>query len=150
MKFSVTIDRDEDGVWIVECPAISGCVSQGATKDEARANIGEAIKLSLEVRGRAIVDHRNAPDQGCRLMPSSLPVLSGRQVVQIFVALGWHVARQRGSDIPNHKATVSLPDHKKVAKGALRTARAAQLDPCSRSREKRGQTRMALTLGSSI
>jgi predicted RNase H-like HicB family nuclease len=50
MKFSVTIDRDEDGVWIVECPAIPGCVSQGATKDEARANIGEAIKLSLEVR----------------------------------------------------------------------------------------------------
>jgi predicted RNase H-like HicB family nuclease len=50
MKFSVTIDRDEDGVWIVECPAIPGCVSQGATKDEALANIGEAIKLCLEVR----------------------------------------------------------------------------------------------------
>ena len=50
MKFSVTIDRDEDGVWIVECPAIPGCVSQGATKDEALANITEAIKLCLEVR----------------------------------------------------------------------------------------------------
>ena len=50
MKFSVTIDRDEDGVWIVECPAIPGCVSQGATKDEALANIAEAIKLCLEVR----------------------------------------------------------------------------------------------------
>lgn len=46
----MTIDRDEDGVWIVECPAIPGCVSQGATKDEAVANIGEAIKLCLEVR----------------------------------------------------------------------------------------------------
>jgi predicted RNase H-like HicB family nuclease len=50
MKFSVTIDRDEDGVWIVECPAIPGCVTQGATKDEALANITEAIKLCLEVR----------------------------------------------------------------------------------------------------
>ena len=50
MKFNVTVDRDEDGVWIVECPAIPGCVSQGATKDEALANIGEAIKLCLEVR----------------------------------------------------------------------------------------------------
>ena len=50
MKFSVTIDRDEVAVWIVECPAIPGCVSQGATKDEALANIGEAIKLCLEVR----------------------------------------------------------------------------------------------------
>jgi len=29
MKLNVTIDRDEDGVWIVECPSIPGCVSQG-------------------------------------------------------------------------------------------------------------------------
>lgn len=50
MKFIVMIDRDEDGIWVVECPAIPGCVSQGATKDEALANIAEAIKLCLEVR----------------------------------------------------------------------------------------------------
>lgn len=50
MKFPVTIDRDEDGVWIVECPSIPGCVSQGATKDEALANIQDAIKGCLEVR----------------------------------------------------------------------------------------------------
>ncbi|WP_084022373.1 type II toxin-antitoxin system HicB family antitoxin [Chlorobaculum limnaeum] len=50
MKFSVTIDRDEDGVWIAECPSIPGCVSQGATKDEALENIKEAIQLCLEVR----------------------------------------------------------------------------------------------------
>ena len=35
MTFTVTIDRDEDGVWVVGCPAIPGCVSQGKTKDEA-------------------------------------------------------------------------------------------------------------------
>ena len=50
MIFNVTIDRDEDGVWIVECPSISGCVSQGETKDEALENIKEAIQLCLEVR----------------------------------------------------------------------------------------------------
>ncbi|MBK1707387.1 type II toxin-antitoxin system HicB family antitoxin [Halochromatium glycolicum] len=50
MKFSVTIDRDEDGAWIAECPSIPGCVSQGATKDEALDNIKEAIQLCLEVR----------------------------------------------------------------------------------------------------
>ncbi len=33
MKFLVNIDRDEDGVWIVDCPSIPGCVSQGITKD---------------------------------------------------------------------------------------------------------------------
>ena len=50
MKLSVTIDRDEDGVWVVECPAIPGCVSQGKTKAVALANIKEAIALCLEVR----------------------------------------------------------------------------------------------------
>ena len=50
MIFNVTIDRDEDGVWIVECPAIPGCVSQGATKEEALENVKEAIALCLEVR----------------------------------------------------------------------------------------------------
>ena len=50
MKFNVTIDRDEDGVWVVECPAIPGCVSQGATKEEALENIKDAIALCLEVR----------------------------------------------------------------------------------------------------
>ena len=50
MKFPVTIDREEDGVWIVECPAIRGCVSQGKTKDEALENIRDAIRLSPEVR----------------------------------------------------------------------------------------------------
>jgi predicted RNase H-like HicB family nuclease len=50
MKLSVTIDRDEDGVWVVECPAIPGCVSQGKTKEQAIKNIQEAIALCLEVR----------------------------------------------------------------------------------------------------
>lgn len=50
MKFPVTLDRDEDGVWVVECPSIPGCVSQGSTKQEALTNIEEAIRLCLEVR----------------------------------------------------------------------------------------------------
>ena len=50
MKFNVTVDRDEDGVWVVECPAIPGCVSQGETKDKALDSIREAIALCLEVR----------------------------------------------------------------------------------------------------
>jgi Uncharacterized conserved protein len=50
MIFNVTIERDEDGVWIVECPSIPGCVSQGVTKAEAIENIKDAIKVCLEVR----------------------------------------------------------------------------------------------------
>ena len=50
MKFNITLDRDEDGVWIVECPAIPGCISQGETREAAIENIREAIQACLEVR----------------------------------------------------------------------------------------------------
>ncbi len=50
MKFTITVARDEDGMFIAECPAIPGCVSQGKTEDEAQRNIQEAIKECLEVR----------------------------------------------------------------------------------------------------
>ena len=50
MKFITTLDRDEDGVWVAECPSIPGCVSQGESKQEALENVREAIALCLEVR----------------------------------------------------------------------------------------------------
>ena len=50
MEFVITLEQDEDGVWVAECPAIPGCVSQGATQDEAVDSIREAIRLCLEVR----------------------------------------------------------------------------------------------------
>lgn len=50
MKFVVTVDRDEDGAFVAECPAIPGCVSQGPTEKEALENIQDAIRQCLEVR----------------------------------------------------------------------------------------------------
>ena len=50
MKFLVTVTQDEDGMYIVDCPSIPGCVSQGKTPEEAERNIQEAIQLCLEVR----------------------------------------------------------------------------------------------------
>lgn len=40
----VIIYPGEDGYWVVECPSLPGCVSQGLTKEEAVANIKEAIR----------------------------------------------------------------------------------------------------------
>lgn len=39
----VILSKDEDGVWIAECPSLKGCNSQGQTKEEALSNIKEAI-----------------------------------------------------------------------------------------------------------
>jgi len=50
MKFMVTIERDEDGRFVAECPSIPGCVSQGKNEQEAVVNIKDAIKQCLEVR----------------------------------------------------------------------------------------------------
>jgi predicted RNA binding protein YcfA (HicA-like mRNA interferase family) len=56
---------------------------------------------------------------------ASLPVLSGREVVKTFESLGWKVARQSSSHIIMTKegemVTLSVPDHKEVAKGTLRS-----------------------------
>jgi predicted RNase H-like HicB family nuclease len=48
MKFRVTIQRDEDGIYVAEAPALPGCVSQGATRSEALNNVREAVALYLE------------------------------------------------------------------------------------------------------
>lgn len=43
--------RGEDGMWIAECPSLPGCISQGATRAEAIANIKEAIEGWIETMG---------------------------------------------------------------------------------------------------
>lgn len=50
MKFTITITRDEDGMFIAECASIPGCISQGKTEEEAQLNIQDAIKQTLAVR----------------------------------------------------------------------------------------------------
>lgn len=57
-------------------------------------------------------------------MPA-LPVVSGREAVGAFESFGWTVARQSSSHIimthPDHMVTLSVPDHREVAKGTLRS-----------------------------
>ena len=48
MKFRVLLQQDDDGVMVAEVPALPGCISQGATRDEALSNIREAIAGYLD------------------------------------------------------------------------------------------------------
>jgi len=48
MKFKIIIEQDEDGFFTAECPNLPGCISQGNTLNEAKANIKEAIEGYLE------------------------------------------------------------------------------------------------------
>ena len=59
LKRTVFLYRDEDGYFIIEVPSLHGCVSQGETREEALANIQEAIALHIEVlqeRGELVPD----------------------------------------------------------------------------------------------
>ncbi len=47
-RYTVIIEDGEDGYLVVHCPALPGCWSQGKTRDEAMANIREAIELYIE------------------------------------------------------------------------------------------------------
>ena len=48
MQRRVLIERDEDGMFIAECPSLPGCISQGKTRKEALEKIQDAIKGYLE------------------------------------------------------------------------------------------------------
>lgn len=56
-KYRIVIEQDEDGMFVVECPALPGCISQGKTRLQAVRNIKDAIKLylkSLEEHGEKL------------------------------------------------------------------------------------------------
>jgi predicted RNase H-like HicB family nuclease len=44
----VLIYPDETGMWVAECPSLPGCISQGETREQAIANIKEAIEVYVE------------------------------------------------------------------------------------------------------
>ncbi len=48
MRYRVVIEQDEDGVFVAECPALPGCISQGHSRQEAVTNIKDAIAGYLE------------------------------------------------------------------------------------------------------
>ncbi len=48
MEYRVLIEQDEDGVFVAAAPSLPGCISQGATRQEALTGIREAMTLYLE------------------------------------------------------------------------------------------------------
>ena len=57
MKFRIIIEPDDDGNFVVECPNLPGCISQGKTRMEAIRNIKDAIHgyvFSLKKHGEPI------------------------------------------------------------------------------------------------
>jgi len=56
MKLELVLEQEEDGSYSVHCPALKGCHSQGATREEALTNIQKAIQLYVEVANEKMPD----------------------------------------------------------------------------------------------
>lgn len=67
MIFHVTLEKAEDGWWVVECPALPGCVSQGKDEQSALDNIKEAITAWLWAEDQKAI--------------ANLPAQSGQPIV---------------------------------------------------------------------
>jgi len=71
MRYTVVLEQENDGGFVVSVPALPGCVSQGDTRAEALANIREAIALYIE---------------DCREAGDPVPVEAGKEFVEIEAA----------------------------------------------------------------
>lgn len=71
MRYTVVLEREADGGYVASVPALAGCVSQGDDREQAMANIREAIELYVE-------DCRDAGDP--------VPSEAGREFVEVEAA----------------------------------------------------------------
>ncbi|MDO8840769.1 type II toxin-antitoxin system HicB family antitoxin [Methanocalculus sp.] len=83
MKPDIVLEEEEDGTFSVHCPALKGCHSQGATRDEAIRNIQEAIDLYLDVAHKKA---RKPIQKSQKFIPAlSHPVSSEVVLISLFV-----------------------------------------------------------------
>ncbi len=55
INFPIIVEKDEDGFYVVECPLLKGCYTQGETLDEALKNIHEVIEMCLEDENEDVI-----------------------------------------------------------------------------------------------
>lgn len=70
MGYTVILEMEPDGGFVVTVPALPGCTSQGDTRDEALTNIREAIELYIE---------------DCRAAGDPVPQEAGREFVEVRI-----------------------------------------------------------------
>jgi predicted RNase H-like HicB family nuclease len=71
MRYTVVLEREEDGGYLVSVPALPGCVSQGDTRAQALNNVREAIELYIE---------------DCREAGDPVPNEAGKEFVEVEAA----------------------------------------------------------------
>ena len=68
MSYTVILQQESDGGFVAVVPALPGCVSQGDTRNEALANVREAMAVYIE---------------DCRALGEPVPMEAGREIVEV-------------------------------------------------------------------
>jgi predicted RNase H-like HicB family nuclease len=71
VRYTVVLEQEPDGGYVVSVPALAGCVSQGDSREEALANIREAIQLYVD---------------DCRAAGDPIPTDAGKEIVEVEAA----------------------------------------------------------------
>ena len=71
MRYTVVLEKEPDGGYVVSVPALPGCVSQGDTRSEALANIREVIELYVA---------------DCRAAGDPVPTEAGKEFIEVEAA----------------------------------------------------------------
>lgn len=71
MRYTVVLEQEPDGGYVVSVPALPGCVSQGDSREDALANIREAIQLYVD---------------DCRAAGDPVPTEAGKEIVEVEAA----------------------------------------------------------------
>jgi predicted RNase H-like HicB family nuclease len=129
MKFTVILESEEEGGYSIHCPALPGCHSQGETKEEALANIKEAILLCLEVISE---EGCPIPEQNPEAIAEAiclclqdraedgLPLTIETQEVEVVAEIEPHQPNHIAMTNAGVPKILSIPDHRELKRGTLR------------------------------
>jgi predicted RNase H-like HicB family nuclease len=89
MKYTIILEKEEEGGYSAQCLELLGAISQGETKEEAIRNIKEAIELVLEVMDEEVKALGKAAEiSAVEVSADKLPVVSGKETIKVLVKTG--------------------------------------------------------------
>ncbi|MEE8386609.1 MAG: type II toxin-antitoxin system HicB family antitoxin [Dehalococcoidia bacterium] len=102
MKFLVTVERDEDGKCLAECPYLPGLTGEGQSPKAALANIRKAIEASVAKR------REDGQDPALGLTgPSDLVEMSDEAIASIKESIEGFVQARRENGLPTYDLQIT-------------------------------------------
>ena len=95
-KFTVLIERDEEGYFVATVPALRGCHTQAKNLDTLMKRVQEVIELCLEVEGPSFGFTRVGGNTASRCM-TKLPRIKAKDLIRALRRAGFQLVRIRGS-----------------------------------------------------